>query len=56
MEGDVTGGSKVNGYHIIIVWGYTTQMELQREKNRIVELTNETKKFKELKKVKCMVM
>ena len=27
------------------------QMEIQREKNRVVELTNETKKFNSLKKV-----
>ena len=27
------------------------QMEIQREKDRVVELTNETKKFKALKKV-----
>ena len=29
----------------------STQMEIQREKDRVVELTNETKKFKALKKV-----
>ena len=30
---------------------YHPQMEIQREKDRVVELTNETKKFKALKKV-----
>ena len=31
------------------------QMELQREKNRVVELTNETKKVKALQKVRGFV-
>lgn len=31
-------------------WRVTLQMEIQREKNRVVELTNETKKFNALKK------
>lgn len=32
-------------------WPRLFQMEIQREKNRVVELTNETKKFNALKKV-----
>jgi len=31
-------------------WRASLQMEIQREKDRVVELTNETKKFKALKK------
>ena len=31
-------------------------MELQREKDRVVELTNETKKFKAFKKVWAVVL
>ena len=34
----------------------TLQMEIQREKNRVVELTNETKKFNELKKVIIIIL
>ena len=34
----------------------STQMEIQREKDRVVELTNETKKFKALKKVQNCIL
>ena len=42
------------GYHThthTLTLSHTHQMEIQREKDRVVELTNETKKFKTLQKV-----
>ena len=32
------------------------QMEIQQEKDRVVELTNETKQFKALKKVQSLLL